>query len=537
MAESRAGTAPAAPVMGRTLPRLAFAVALALPLLWRLGAPPLFDVDEGAFAEATRELVASGDWLHTTLNGADRFDKPIGIYWLQALAATVFGMGEFAVRLPSALACWGLALALSSFAARRWGETAGAAAGLVAAASVGLQAIGRAATADGVLNLLLVLAALDAWRHVETGAPAPLRRAYAWVGFGLLVKGPIAMLVPGAAFILWCATGRQLALLRRAAGDAVGWALLAAIALPWYAYALQRHGLAFVEGFLVHHNLERFAGPLQGHGGTPLYYLVVLPLMAMPWAPLLVAAGARAREHWRDPLGRYLLGWAAFVFVFFSLSGTKLPHYVLYGYAPLALLMARTLAADSTRLRTVVALGLVAWCVVAAATPWVVLRMAPSIGDPLYRALLAGAPAPAWWPAACAPVLVAALAFCPWPVRDGVARIGAAALALALFCAGWLLPWFGEALQGPVRRAAQVAAGQGGPAVQWRLHRPSFGFYMSRPAPLREPAANDMALTRADRLSPGDEAGRTRLLDERGLVLLGPRTGSAVVPDQKRTAR
>lgn len=525
MADPRAGLAGAAPAVNRTLPRIAFAVALALPLLWRLGAPPLFDVDEGAFAEATRELLASGDWLHTTLNGADRFDKPIGIYWLQALAAMVFGMGEFAVRLPSALACWGLALALSSFAARRWGEPAGLLAGVVTVTSVGLQAIGRGATADGVLNLLLVLAALDAWRHVETGASAPLRRAHAWVALGVLVKGPVAILVPGAAFLLWCVTGRQWTLLRRAATDAGGWALLLGIALPWYAYALHRHGMAFVDGFFLRHNLERFAGPLQGHGGTPLYYLVVLPLMAMPWAPLLVAAVARSRKAWRDPLGRYLLGWAGFVFVFFSLSGTKLPHYVLYGYAPLVLLMARALADASARLRAVVAIGVVAWCVVAAAAPFVVLRLAPSVGDPLYRALLSGAPAPAWWPAAGALLLVAALAFWPWPAGEGAARVAAAALVLSLFCAGWLLPWFGEALQGPVRRAAEVAAGQGGPAVQWRLHRPSFGFYMARPAPLREPAANEMALTRADRLTPADEAGRTRLVDERGLVLLGPRSG------------
>src|SRR6185369_4827576 len=102
--------------------RIAWALLLALPLLWQLGGTPLFDVDEGAFSEATREMLASGDWGHTTLNGAARFDKPIGIYWLQAASASVFGLHEFALRLPSALACWAMALALAGFAARRWGE-------------------------------------------------------------------------------------------------------------------------------------------------------------------------------------------------------------------------------------------------------------------------------------------------------------------------------------------------------------------------------------------------------------------------------
>ena len=79
------------------------AMLLAL-LLVGLGRAPLFDVDEGAFSEATREILSSADWGHTTLHGADRFDKPIGVYWLQAASASVFGLNEWAVRLPSALA-------------------------------------------------------------------------------------------------------------------------------------------------------------------------------------------------------------------------------------------------------------------------------------------------------------------------------------------------------------------------------------------------------------------------------------------------
>ena len=89
-------------------------VLLAL-LLSGLNQSLLFDVDEGAFTEATREMLLSHDWGHTTLNGLDRFDKPIGVYWLQALSSTVFGINEFAFRLPSALAAWIASLALARF--------------------------------------------------------------------------------------------------------------------------------------------------------------------------------------------------------------------------------------------------------------------------------------------------------------------------------------------------------------------------------------------------------------------------------------
>ena len=176
----------------------ALALALLALALFQLGAAPLFDVDEGAFSEATREMLASGDWGHTTLNGEDRFDKPILVYWLQSASVSAFGLNEFALRLPSALCAWGWALALFGFAAPRLGQRSAANAALMLATSLGVLAIGRAATADSLLNLLLVLAVFDAWRWLESESKTALRRAFAWMGLGLLAKGPVAVLVPVA---------------------------------------------------------------------------------------------------------------------------------------------------------------------------------------------------------------------------------------------------------------------------------------------------------------------------------------------------
>ena len=510
---------------GHRAQRIAWALLLALPLLWQLGGTLLFDVDEGAFSEATREMLQSGDWGHTTLNGAPRFDKPLGVYWLQALSVWIFGLNEFALRLPSALSCWAMALALGAFGAKRWGRAAGLLASAITVTSIGPLAIGRGATADALLNLLLVLAGLDLWRFIESNTRAPLRRAYAWVALGMLVKGPVALLVPGAAFLVWCAAGRRWSLLRSAMFDARGWALMLALALPWYLYALNRHGMAFVEGFLLRHNVERFTGTIGGHSGSPLYYLAILPLLAMPWAPLLAAVVMRWRETWNDPLGRFLLGWGGFVLMFFSLSSTKLPHYMLYGYAPLVLLMARAMVQAGARMRGALGFSIVLWALLVAALPALVVHFAPAVRDPLYRALLGGAPPPPW-PMAAA-MLAAILVILMWPAGAPSAwrRHAAAAGMLALFIAGTLLPWFGETLQGPVRRAAQVAAAQGGPVVQWQVHLPSFALYAGRVVPLRTPGPGDMALTRVDRLPAGDD-GRPRLFEERGIVLLGPRNGS-----------
>lgn len=505
----------------RGLLTVLWSLALLLPMLWQLGGTPLFDADEGAFSEATREMIAHDDYGHTTLNGAPRFDKPIGIYWLQAASVSVFGLNEFALRLPSALGCWGMALALAAFARRRWGDPAGLLAGLLAVTSIGFQVIGRVSTADGCLNFLLVLAGLDAWRFAESGSRAALRRAYAWVALGLLVKGPVALVVPGAAFCLWCATSRRRDLLRQALLDLPGWALLVLIAAPWYAYALHRDGMDFANGFLMKHNVDRFTGTIGGHAGTPLYYLVMLPLLAMPWAPALVAVVARARSLWREPVARYLLGWGGFVLVFFSLSATKLPHYVLYGYAPLVLLMARASAQAGRTLRIALACSLVAWAAIVGAVPWIVLRIAATVRDPLYHALLAGAAAPNWLPALLAALLVIALV--AWPARSETAWLRAAAAggALALLIASWSLPWFGATLQGPIRRAAAVAAAHGGDVAQWHMHWPSFSVYLQRETPVRDPLPDELALTRTDRIPP-EGRSRPRLFEERGVVLLGP---------------
>jgi 4-amino-4-deoxy-L-arabinose transferase-like glycosyltransferase len=499
----------------------AWALAVLSLFLLRLGAAPLFDVDEGAFAEATREMVASGDLGFPTLEGAPRYDKPILVYWLQAASVRLLGLGELALRLPSALCAFGWCLAVAGFAARRWGIRAGLLAGTVLATSAGPLLIGRAATADALLDLLLTLSLLDVWRHLETGRPAPLRRAYALAGLGLLAKGPIALVVPAAVSFLHLAAARDLRRWLRAGLDPWGWALLLAIAGPWYAYALHRHGMDFVRGFLVHHNLDRYTSVLEGHRGSLLYYLLMLPVMLLPWSALLPSVLARARALWREPLDRYLVLWGAFVVAFFSLSGTKLPHYVLYGSTPAFLLIART-APGAGRAARAAGLGLVLLLLVAlAALPLLAPVVAPAVRDPLYRALLS-VPASGAGVALTAGALLLAAAWLgacralrAFPVRMA---LGAAAVAVAVTALG--TPWLADVLQGPVKRAAAVARARPERAVQWRVRVPSFSLYRGAAAPRATPAPGELAITR----DQGLPAGTQVLHRERGyaLVLLPP---------------
>jgi 4-amino-4-deoxy-L-arabinose transferase-like glycosyltransferase len=535
-APPRAGhPAPAEPGAWRhVLRRIPWALAIALLALslFQLGAAPLFDVDEGAFSEATREMLQSGDWGHTTLNGEDRFDKPILVYWLQSASVSLLGLNEFALRLPSALCAWGWALALYGFARPRVGLRAAASAALMLATSLGVMAIGRAATADALLNLLLVLAAFDAWRWLETQHQAPLRRAFAWMGLGLLAKGPVAVLVPVAAAGVWLIAAWDWRFMGRrvlqAVSDLPAWALLIGIAAPWYAYALHRHGQAFIDGFFVRHNLARYTGTLEQHGGGWAYYLAVMPLLLLPWAPLLVPMLRQVRGHWRDPLGRFLLGWGGFVLLFFSLSGTKLPHYALYGATPFLLLMAVELERSGAAVRWAIAVACVALLALVVVPAWTLPLWIAEVRHPMYRALLTGAAAPTLLVAAgvIAAGVVLGLAAAPARLREGLPGsasplLGACVVALVLL--GFGMPWWGTLLQGPVRDAAMLARNRPEPAVQWQLHQPSFSVYRGEVTPRRQPQPGELALIRVDHLRrlPADQANAWEpVFEERGIALV-----------------
>ncbi len=272
----------------------------------------------------------------------------------------MFGIDEFAFRFPSVIAAAVWCQAVAVFAAPRIGARNALFACGIAATSLGVFVIGRAATADALLNALLVLALFDAWRVVELisrhgdlgfsmGKPA-LRRAYLWIALGVLTKGPVAILIPVAAVFLFALAARFIPArftMRDAVRmffDPLGWAILVVVAAPWYVAQLAINGRAFVDGFILRHNVERFTGTMQGHSGSGFYYLLMVPLLLWPWLAWLVAAIGTLLRDLRgrafDPLRTFLWLWCVFVVGFFSLSGTKLPHYALYGCTPLFVLCA-----------------------------------------------------------------------------------------------------------------------------------------------------------------------------------------------------
>jgi len=498
--------------------RLLLMLCIGVSFFMGLGAVPLFDLDEGAFTEATREMLLRRDFVSTWLNGVPRFDKPILIYWLQAASVSLFGQSEWAFRLPSAICASLWVLTVYAFMRKVRGEASGLLAGAITATAAGITVIGRAAIADALLNWLIVSAMASAWLYLTERRRLWLYLTFAAIGAGLLAKGPVAILVPGAVTALYCLSRGEVKLWLRTVLDIRGIALLIAIAAPWYILQYQRQGDAFIQGFFMKHNVSRFSAPMHGFDGSLFFYLPWLLVATLPFTAPLFKVLRGLKPVWADPLQRFCLIWFAFVLVFFSLSGTKLPHYVFYGYSGLFMLMALHVPALRSRVWMLMAPALFfAGCLL---LPRALEAFAPRIADPYYREALGGVNhvlAGPFLVAATAALLIT-LGMMRWRrVPPAMALIATGVMQAGLI-AQFILPAAAEAQQSPIREAAWIARERPETVVMWGLDTPSFIVYSGRLVDKRTPRAGDTVLTKSKRLAalPAHEV----LFQKNGIALV-----------------
>ena len=528
MARQPAGVAshPAPPQAATLLAEMPWALPALLALaafiafFLNLGGFPLFDVDEGAFSEATREMLERGDYVTTYLNGNLRFDKPILVYWLQAVCASLFGIGTFSFRLPSALAALGWMAAILVFTRRQTGRITGYAAALFATTAIGVSVIGRAATADALLNLFLALTMFDLFRYMRQPLARYRYRACLWMGLGLLTKGPVALAIPCAASAIAFLLHGRLRDWLRAVLDPAGWAILLAVAGPWYVLEYLRQGQAFIDGFLMRHNVERFMSPLQGHSGNPFYYLPAALLLLLPHTGLFIRILPALRKMRDNPLDTFLWSWFLFVLVFFSFAKTKLPHYLLYGVTPLFVLMAMHRHALRSRWLAFVPPFLLPS--LAVALPALLEHVAPRTGNAYFRDMLmrgeifgASYRLLAW-------CLLAAMLAVAMVRRAAIwERLAVMGILCSVSLATLILPAIAELQQGPVKEAAAVAGRLGLTVKSWRINVPSFSVYrqqVTRNADM--PSPGDVILTRSDRLDELRSVQGVEVLYRKGGVVL-----------------
>lgn len=331
----------------QTIALAAFAAILVFVVLfWRLGEPAFWDPDEAHYAETTREMVATGDWLAPHYNEQPFFDKPALFHQLQGAAMLVLGPTEFAARLVPALAALALAATTVWFGATMLSVETGVLAGLLLIACPGVFGLARYAILDTVFTAfvfggaaLTTVAALRDRPHLQYPG-------YVLIALGVLVKGPLALVLCGLPFLLAIAVSADLR--RRLLGLrwVIGVAIVVALSAPWFLYMYLRFGQDFVNGYVLDENLRLFASRRFANQPGFWFYFRILAAGLLPWTGVLVGrlvddVRAVRRGEILDGFETLLWAWTAAVVGFFTLSTFKLDHYVFPAAPALCLLLAR----------------------------------------------------------------------------------------------------------------------------------------------------------------------------------------------------
>ena len=362
---------PPLPSAARLLWLVLILATLYLCYFHNLGAIGLVGPDEPRYAWIARDMQETGDWITPRLYGKPWFEKPPLYYWSAALSFKLFGVSETTARLPSAISALLATLALAWLGLRLYGAETARWLLLLLPTTVGMIGFSHAAATDMPFAAMLTIAMVFATKLLNlvpslassqnSSTPVGRLRSFTsftsstsftsflfglFLGLATLAKGPAAIILSGGAVFVW-------GLLTKRWREAFRCLHPAAIAgfcftaLPWYILCARRNP-EFFRVFIIEHNFNRFLTPQFQHIQPIWFYFPILLIAFLPWTPLLlVSASFGGLKVWRErklsPANSFFLCWSLFCLLFFSLSKSKLPGYILPAVPTIGILMARSL--------------------------------------------------------------------------------------------------------------------------------------------------------------------------------------------------
>ncbi len=315
----------------RNLVLILLCVCLTL-FFFRLGSRPLWNIDEGKHAVTSKEMVLSGDWITPTLYGENFYDKPILFNWLAALSFLVFGFTEFAARFPAAILGLGCVVVTYLLGRKMFGPTTGFLGGMILTTSGMFIALSRSVVHDIALVFFMTLALFFFYLGYTS---EPRRKTwlllfYASLGFAVLAKGPLGVLLPGLIIGLLLLLKGRLSFLKEME---MGWGVLVflIVAAPWYVL-ISLNNSDYAGYFFIENNIMRFLSSKALHAGPFYFYFPILLGGFSPWSFFLPLAFIHAvRGGWKgmNDGTLFLILWFSVTFLFFSVASSKGNAYLL----------------------------------------------------------------------------------------------------------------------------------------------------------------------------------------------------------------
>ena len=454
-------------------PIILFAFALALYLINNQSFS-IYILDEAKNSECAREMLEKSDWIVPTFNYNLRTDKPPLHYFFMMCSFKLFGVNEWAARFFSGV--FGALTVLITFLyTRRFSNrTTALWAAFTLLASVHLCIQFHLAVPDPYLiffftwSLFLFYAAVTDRRFLE------IVLLYVAIGFGTLAKGPVAIALPGLIFLLFLIFSKQFKWpVIRSLKPLLGVFIVLLIALPWYILVGIETNWEWTQGFFLKHNIGRFAGEMEGHGGIFLVTFAYILAGMFPFSTFLIQAYRNAVKDRHDHFVLFSLIAASTIILFFSFSGTKLPNYTVPSYPFLAVILA-TYFAKFPELKSKLKPSYISLLVIG-----IILVPALLFGlqfDPVLK----GIKSVAWYflPASLG-IFSGFYFFIHRKTITGLLVTGSSTILASLLLFIFVFPKIDA--QNPVRKSISLFEGK--EVCYFQKFNPSYSFYLKKPIP------------------------------------------------------
>jgi 4-amino-4-deoxy-L-arabinose transferase-like glycosyltransferase len=482
-----------------------------------LGNIPLFDANEGAYSEVTREMFDKQDFTSVLLNDIPFFHRPPLFYWTQAASIRILGLNEFALRLPSAIAALLWAASIFLFTRRCYDTRTAWHATLFMCASLLVTTIGRTATPDALLNLFLTLTLLNIYRFYHTVSKKHIYWSFMFAALGVLTTGSIAVLLPAGVSLVFFGIKKRWKDLLYLFFNPVGLMVFGLIVIPWYLGEFMLHGEAFLSDLLMLPGM----GTSQYHfigSSLPYYsYPVFIFIGLLPFSALLIKAVFHSSRLLSDDLMKFLVLWFLLALLLLPLAQPKSLFSIASCLPPLFIIMARI----SGLFRH--SINLFIWPLLFIALLLLAPYMAPYITGSIENEFVRSAVSEGMIFDSSYTIILGAimllLAVLPFikPVPAAL-KLGVMGLLFVSVFHFLVLPIMANILQQPIKSAGIMAKKEKLDVITWKINAPSFNVYSERITEERVPRTGDNVLTKSANL--GNDYTYETLFEKQGLVLV-----------------